>query len=238
MLSDKNSLSIDKNKPMNEKIEAAKLEMEQGWKLREALKFDESEELLNKAAAAFLEESDWSNYTEALNHLAYLYKLKGLQIALKGMDVAQKSLTTAKEHNGKIVLPLRAALSVTSFAGNFELALKYCEQAIALFEKPMPKADMLSHKATFLLRTGKIEDAWNIILEAEDLCNKHWEEEREPHRSIWLTKILLVKALILYNKGSVTEAKEIALKAQSLAQEKDLKTRLDESKSFLQLFED
>ncbi|OGC50637.1 hypothetical protein A2716_03045 [candidate division WWE3 bacterium RIFCSPHIGHO2_01_FULL_40_23] len=221
---------------MNEKLKYAKKIMEEGWKAREALEFEKAEKLLNEALKIFEEEGDHFNLIEATDHLAYSKKLKGLVLINEGLNLSIEALKTADERGMERALPLRAIMSLANAFGNFEVALKYCEEALPLFDKSMPKADILSHKATFLLRTGHIREAGRVIDEALKLCEKNWEKEREPHRSIWKSKALLTKGLILYNRKKLKEAREYGEEAKKLAQKKDLKTRLIEINLFLDLF--
>ena len=100
----------------------------------------------------------------------------------------------------------------------------------------MPKADILSHIATFQLRTGKLVDAEKTINEAELLMDNHLEEEQEPHRSIWRSKILATKGLILYNKGETESAKENLTNALDVAKKQNLKTRITEIETIMELF--
>lgn len=219
-----------------ELIENAKKLMEEGWKAREALDFKTAEKLLTQAKETFKTEKDWFNLTEALNHLAYTEKLRGIASINKGSELAQESLAIADQHKVKISSPLRANLSLANAIGNFELEVKYCREAVALMEAPMAKADLMAHLALCLLRTGKAMEAEQTINEAEKLLTQNWETEREPHRSIWKIKILKTKGLILYNKGELAASKKLGEQAKEIAVEKDLKARVVEADSFLALF--
>ena len=233
----KNRLSFCYNYCVNaELIEHAKKLMEEGWKAREALDFDTAEKLLTRAKETFTAEEDWFNLTEALNHLAYTKKLRGATYINEGFEIAQESINLARKYKVNLPSPLRAALSLANAIGNFELEIKYCQEAVALMKASMFKADLMSHLALCLLRTGKVDEAEKIVVEAEELFKKNWEEEREPHRSIWKCKMLRTKGLILYNKGNLAAAKKLGEEAKQLAVEKDLKVRIVEAENFLALF--
>jgi len=216
--------------------EDAKKIMEEGWKARENLEFEKAEKLLNQAMALFEKNDDWFNVTEALNHLAYTEKLKAVHHNLKGMEYAKKSERIAKEHFTKKVLILRALMSLANSSGLFEQALKWGYECLEEFSKPLPRSDILSHIATFQLRTGKLSEAEKVINEAESLMEQHFDEENEPHRSIWKSKILATKGLILYNKDDIKGARKYLKEALDIAEKQDLKTRVAEIKAMMELF--
>ncbi len=216
--------------------EDAKKIMEDGWKARENLEFDKAEELLSKALKIFETNEDWFNVTECLNHLAYTEKLRSVHHNLKGMDYAKKAEAVSIEHNTKKLLVLRALMSLANSAGLFEQALKWVNESLALQTKPLPQADLLSHKATFQLRTGKLLDAELTINEAEKLMESHIDEEQEPHRSIWKSKILATKGLILYNNNKTDEAKKYLKEALKIAKAQNLKTRISEINALVEIF--
>jgi len=215
----------------------AKELMEQGWKAREELDFEKADKLLKEARVLFEKEKDWFNVTEAINHLAYSEKLKAVHHNLQGLHLAKGAEKIANDHSVRKHLVLRALMSLANSAGNFEAALKYGEEALKFYDKPLPRADILSHIATFQLRTGKMSKAEKTIEEAMKLCEEGFSLESEPHRSIWKSKILLTKGLILYNKGELDGAKELGQEALKLAESQDLKTRIEEIKKFLELFD-
>lgn len=211
--------------------------MEKGWKAREDLKFKEAEKLLKEARKLFEQEKDWFNVTEAMNHLAYLKKTQSVHHNLEGLDISQEAAKVADKHNIKKLFVLRALMSLASSAGNFERALNYGMEALPLYKKPADRADILSHIATFQLRTGKMKEAQKTIKEAESLFKKGKKDVGEPHRTIWESKMMLTKAMIMYNKGSEKKSKKMAEKALGLAKKHGLKTRIKEIEAFLEVFE-
>ncbi len=217
--------------------EQAKNLMEEGWKARENLEFDKAEKLLNEALELFENNEDWFNVTETLNHLVYTQKLRAVHHIKNGLELAEKSESIATQHDTKKSLILRAQLSMASAAGLFEHALKLSYECLNETSKPLAKADMLSHIATFKLRTGNILEAENTINEAEAMfmVTENWEQEREPHRSTWKSRMVATKGLILYNKGSIEDAKKHFLDALEIAQQNDLKTRVIEIQELLKL---
>ncbi len=210
--------------------------MEEGWKARENLEFEKAEKLLKEAKALFEKNGDWFNVTEALNHLAYTEKLKAAHSNLQGMQYAEKAREVALSHSIETGFVLRALMSLASSSGLFEQALGWAEKSLHISTKPATKADILSHIATFQLRTGKLEEAEKTVNQAELLMEQGFEDEREPHRSIWKSRLLAAKALILYNKGKLREAEEYILGAQEVAEKQNLKTRMDEIKALRKLF--
>jgi tetratricopeptide (TPR) repeat protein len=214
----------------------AKEIMEEGWKARENLEFERAEKLLNEAMILFEEAGDWFNVTEALNHLAYTEKLRAVHHNLKGMEIAKKSKEISEKHGTKKALILRTLMSLADSAGLYEQALKWGHACLVEFPKPLPKADILSHVATFQLRTGNLFEAEKSINEAEDLMKSGWDQEFEPHRSIWKSKILVTKGLILYNKNDLDEARKYLTEALSIAERNNLKTRVPEIKEIMNLF--
>lgn len=222
----------------NKNILKAKDLMEQGWKTREELKFDEAENLLNQAKDIFEEEGDWFNVSECINHLAILEKLKAVHHNLIGMRYAQEADKIARENETERKLVLRALMSLANSSGLFEQALKWGIEALPLFTKDTDRADILAHIATFQLRTGDTSKALTTIKEAEFLMEKGYEEQGEPHRSIWKSKILLTKALILFNNGELSDAKTCFNEGYSIAKDQKLKTRLAEAEALKPLFDD
>ena len=218
-----------------QRIDEAKALMERGWKLREDRKFEEGEKLLHEAKEIFEEEEDWFNVTECLNHLSYSEKIKAAQSSLKGLSLAKESLKISEDHKTKRLLVLRALISLASSVGNFELAKKYTQEAMLGFDESVAKADIMSHLATFELRTGHINEAKQTADQALALLEKHWDTEKEPHRSLWKCRALLAKAIILYNMGDSTQSKEIATEALKLATDGNLKSRIQEAEAFLEL---
>jgi tetratricopeptide (TPR) repeat protein len=220
---------------MEKTIDDAKNLMELGWKAREKLEFEKAEELLTEAKNIFTMKSDWYNVTECLNHLAYTHKLKSAQELGKGMLLIEEATSISKEQTTKEQAILRAKMSLLSAKGNYENALKTAEKLATLTTKPINKADVLQHIATFQLRTGRISEALKSVQEAELLLEQGWEAESEPHRSIWKVSVLLVKGLILYNLGNITEATQIGNVALQIAKAKDLKTRINQVNEFLEM---
>jgi len=219
-----------------DEIKNSKKLMETGWKARENLEFKKAETLLNEAKTIFENEGDWFNVTETLNHLAYTEKLRAGNHNRKGMQYVKDAERIATEHSTKKALVLRTLMSLASSAGLFEQGLKWGDESLQYFTKPAIKADILSHIATFQLRTGMLAKAESTIDEAEELMKDTDNQVDEPHKSIWKTKILLTKALILYNKGSLNEAKVCVEKARKIAEEQNLKTRLKEIEAIGELF--
>ena len=212
----------------------AKELMEQGWKAREALNFEEAESKLLQAKAIFENEEDWLNVTECLNHLAYSYKLQALKLTEKGYEIAKSSLETATTRNSKIPSPLRANMSLAVSLGNFELALSTAKKLLAITEKPMNKADVLQHIAQFELRTGDAKKALETIETSLNLFKNHFEEERDPHRQIWKTAALMTKAQILLNLGDSSYT-SILDEVEHIAKEFDLKSRIIQLNTFKEL---
>ncbi|HOM77862.1 MAG TPA: hypothetical protein PLT50_01505 [bacterium] len=208
--------------------------MEAGWKARENLEFEKAEKLLKKALELFKEKEDWFNVTECLNHLAYNEKLKAVQSNQRGLEFTKESIEIAKIHETKVSSVLRALISLSSSAGLFEQALKLTEQTLQEDLKPLPKADMLSHKATFLLRTGNLQKAKEVIEEAEKLWIKYELEENEPHRSIWKSRLLMTKGLILFNIGERETGLNTLKDALNLSKEQNLKARISEIETLLE----
>ena len=219
-----------------EEIKQAKDLMEQGWKAREALDFEKADELLNKAMQLFEKNADWFNVTECLNHLAYNEKVKAVHTLDSGIKLAEKSLKTAEENGTKKVLLLRALASLSEAVGNFEVAIKYAKEFVELMQKPEDKADMNAHIAFYLLRTGKPEEALELMNDSILILEKNESEVQEPHISIWLTNAMIKKGCILYDLGKLDEAKKIGEEALKIVKEKDLKTRDVKTEEFLKLF--
>jgi tetratricopeptide (TPR) repeat protein len=176
--------------------------------------------------------------TECLNHLAILEKLKAVHHNLYGMHYAEEANVLATEHNTERKLVLRALMSLANSAGLFEKALKWGREALPLFTKDADKADILAHIATFELRTGDIETAVKTIEEAKTLMEKGYETQGEPHRSIWKSKILLTKAIILFNSGDNRTAKECFEEGYEIAKKQNLKTRIAKAEALKPLFEE
>ncbi len=210
--------------------------MEKGWKARENHEFEKAESLLHEALEAFKNEEDWFNTTECLNHLAYSKKIQAGVLADEGFDLAKQSLDIAKREGAKEVHVYRALLSLARMQGNYEKMLDYSQRCLELYDKPLNKADIMSHIARAQLRTGYLEKALETVEEALNLFEKHWEEERDPHRTIWKTSALFVKGLILYNQGAKQEAEKIGREALELAESIDNKTRTSQAENFLDLF--
>ena len=219
-----------------EEIRHAKDLMEQGWKAREALDFEKADELLKMAMQLFEKNEDWFNVTECLNHLAYTEKVKAVHGFEAGIKLAEKSLKISEEKGTKKVLLLRALASLSAAVGNFEVAMKYAKESVELMQKPEDKADMNVHIAFYLLRTGKPDEALELINDAILVLEKNESEVRDPHISIWLTNAMVKKGCILYDLGRLDEAKKIGEEALKIEKEKDTKTRGVETEEFLKLF--
>ena len=202
--------------------------MEEGWQARESLEFEKAEKLLTEAKILFEEAGDWFNVTEALNHLAYNEKLRAGQNNLKGITYAEEAKAVADKYNTKAELVFRALMSLASSAGFFEQALKWGEMCLDSVTTAAAKADILSHIAVFQLRTGKLKEAERTITKASTCMEDGFSLEREPHRSIWKSKILIAKALIFYNKGDFESVKKILVEARLVAEKQNLKARLAE----------
>lgn len=211
--------------------------MEQGWKAREDYRFAKSEELLTKAYDLFLSQQDYSNASECLNHLAYLYKTISFDNSIKAKNYANKALELCQKYDIKDTLAFRANASVLKYAGNFEKAEKYISKFLEKEESLASRADVLGDLAFITMRCGNTHKAKEIIDQAIKELEQGWENERMPHKMIWKTKLLMYKSLILYNSDEVKEAKILAQEAQKLAQGNNLKMRLAEAQELLELFE-
>lgn len=221
---------------MNEtEISNAKDLMEKGWQARENHEFEKAEELLTQAKSIFEREEDWFNVTECLNHLALSYKLQSIKLADKSVQTALASLETAKTNNTKTNLIYRNLMSAYDSAGNFEMALIYCEKCLEDTSKPIIKGDLLSHKATYEMRIGKLNDAQTTIETALKLIEDGWQDEVEPHRSIWKCRSLLAKAIILFNANQIDKAKSAANEALQIAKSNNLKTRIEQAQNIVDL---
>ncbi len=222
---------------MNE-IETAKKMMEDGWKAREDLRFDEADKLLTDAKDIFEKNNDWYNVTECLNHLAYNDKLKAQKNLNFGLEKVTDALAISKEHSTKELSIYRAQMSVLSALGNFEESLKIAKKLLSLTTKPANQADILTHIATFELRTGKLNESQESLKMAASLLQNAWKEEREPHRSIWKTSILITESLVLYNLGKLDDSRNIANEALLLSQSQNLKTRINQVLQILAMLDD
>jgi len=218
------------------KIIEAKKVMELGWQAREALEFEKAEQLLNQAKSIFQEQGDWFNVTECLNHLAYTEKVKASQSLIKGVAFANKALETANKNTTKLVHIYRVLFSLSVSLGNFEAALKWINEYLALQKKPEDVADAKANKALCLLRMGNAKDALALIDEALVTLQANASGIAEPHISLWLVAALLKKAVILYDTGQVAEADTVSSTALVLAREKNLKTRIVEIEEFRKNF--
>lgn len=216
-----------------EKIKKAKELMEDGWKAREDLDFDQAEQLLSEARTIFEEEGDWFNVTECLNHLAYMHRLIALRASLKGVEMAEASRKIAIDKKTKEVNTTRALMSTTGLAGEYERACKYAEGYLKIQESPAPRGDVEASLARFLLRTGKLDEAYKMIEKALSDLAEGWDEESFPHKAIWKSGALLTKALILYNMEDSGQARQLAREALEIAKEHKLKTRKLEAERFL-----
>lgn len=218
-----------------DKIDIAKYLMEEGWKAREALEFDKAEILLNEARKEFEALNDYSNVTECLNHLAYLYKLKAYWSGKKAVEYAKRSLETAKEKNAKTILSIRAVVSTLKYTGNFEEAYPYIKSFIDSQENVAAKGDVEADFAFTTMRMGYPDEALKIINDSISHIEEGWEMERMPHKAIWMSKAYLFRGLINYNLGKKDEAKKDYNQALKYAKDADNKTRLAEAEDLKRL---
>lgn len=220
----------------NKKVSTAKQLMGDGWKAREDYRFKEAEDMLNEAYELFVQEEDYFNATECLNHLSINERLKAGVSMKKAIECAQKSYKLAQDKGTKTDLILRALMSSYGTAGEYELGMKYVEELLSRTEKPANRADYLTHLAMFKLRAGDISSARDSIEEAEKLLDEGWDSEREPHRSIWKCAILMNKSVILYNLGKKNDACKYAKEALELAKAQNLKARIQQAERLMELF--
>ena len=212
--------------------------MEAGWKARENYEFVRSEELLNKAKTLFEEQGDFHNVTECLNHLAYLRKTQSFVLAKEAEKFAAESLTLASNKSLDPTLSHRANASVLKYAGEFEKAESHVKSVIeGMKTNSAARGDMQADLALILMRRGQINNALKEIELASKELEEGWEAERMPHKMIWKVKLLLTWSLIDYNLGKIEEGKNKALEAKKLAEENDLKMRLEEANATLELFQ-
>lgn len=210
--------------------------MEEGWKLREILEFNKAEESLVQAKNGFENQEDWFNVTECLNHLSYNEKLKSKHAGFSAIRFAEESYQIAKKNNTKMVFCLRALLSASMGLGNYERSKIFAEELVSMTEKSASKGDFMRHLAECQLRTGDLISAEKTIEKSLELIDKGWEEEMDPQKSIWKTAALILKAIILYNKGNLEESKRTLQDAKDIAEKMNLKTRLAEISEAMKLF--
>lgn len=226
------------NNNMTKTIEEAKSIMEEGWKAREEFDFKKAKELLKEAMEIFESHEDWYNVTECLNHLAYTQKLKAQKVLRKGLEFVDKSVKIAQKNQTKDGSVLRAQMSLLSVYGDFETALKVARKLLSTQVKPANQADVLGHIAFFELRTGNPSSALKSIEQTEKLLDESWDEEREPHRSIWKVSQLVTKGLIHFHLGDKVSAKTAGEAALEIAKREDLQTRIIQAEAFLKLLDE
>ena len=214
-------------------LDEARVLLEEGWKAREALDLDTARIKLQESQQVFEETGEFQLVTESLNHQAYTEKLDAGQHAVLALELAMKSEQIAVEHGVDPVLTYRAVMSTAETAGLFELALQYANKMLPLLDKPILKGDLMSHIATFEMRTGNITKASQSIEQALSLLEEGWETEREPHRTIWKLRALCTKAIIKSNMGEKDEAKNLLENAKRIAENNDLKPRLKQIETLI-----
>lgn len=207
-------------------LEKAKVLLEEGWKARENLDLPTARVKLQESQRIFEEAGEFRLVTESLNHRAYTEKLDATQHAALGLELAMESERVALEHGTEVVLIYRAIMSCAETANFHELGLQYANKMLPLLKKPVLQGDLYSHIATFEMRTGNLEQANQTIEKGLALLQEGWETEREPHRTIWLLRAHMAKALITYNGGNRDGAIDILQKAKdSIQGREDLKAR-------------
>ena len=220
-----------------EKRKDPKQLMEEGWKSRENLNFEQAEKKLTKAKKLFEEQEDFYNASECLNHLSILKKMRGMELLREAVRLGLESLKLNEEKGNKTILSKRAVASSLKTLGEFEKAEKYIKAVVEnMKENSTARSEMRTDLAFNLMRRGKINEAKEQIELAQKELEEGWENERFPHKVIWKTKLLNYRSLIEYNLGNIDIAKELAEEMHKLAKENDLKTRLEEAKSLLELF--
>ncbi len=207
--------------------------MERGWKARESLDFELAETLLKEAKSLFAQAKDWYNVTECLNHLAYTYKMQSDQLLNQGIAATQEAESISATRKTKPASVLRAKISLLSAKGLYEEALKTAHQLLKTVDRPANKADVFQHIAMYELRTGHLTQAKKSIAKAEYLLAQGWEEEREPHRSIWKVSILLTKGLIYHNLRNPIEAKKCGKESLIIATTNNLQARAAQAEAFM-----
>ena len=213
--------------------------MEEGWKAREDLRFEEAKDLLQKAKGLFQEAGDWFNVTECNNHLVYTDRMVAEQVTLNAIKTAEESLKIATDRSTKKPAVLRALVTIYTSNGQFEMALKYCKEYLSLQTDGLDRADLMSHLALLTCRTGDAKKALEIINDTMGLFDKFADQMpgKEPAASIWLAKALATKAVILFNSGDTAQAKEFAKQSLDLATQKNQKTRIMQANELLKLFD-
>ncbi len=215
-------------------LEEAKVLLEEGWKARENLDLPTARVKLQESQRVFEEAGEFRLVTESLNHQAYTEKLDATQHAALALELAMESEQVALENGTELVLIYRAVMSCAETAGLYEIGLQYANKMLPLLEKPVLQGDLYSHIATFEMRTGNLEQAKQTIEKGLALLQEGWETEREPHRTIWLLRAHMAKALITYNSGNRDEAVSILQKAkESVKDREDLKPRVQQIEMLL-----
>ena len=94
-----------------EKRKDPKQLMEEGWKAREDLHFEEAEKKLTQAKKLFEEQEDFYNASECLNHLSILKKMRGMELLREAVRLGLESLKLNEEKGNKTILSNRVVAS-------------------------------------------------------------------------------------------------------------------------------
>ncbi len=198
--------------------------MDKGWRARERTTpfwFVVSWVLLNLARIIFIIIGDDFGYSESLNHLGILAKLRArrqMRFAISNFKKAERIAD-----NAATWLNLGGALME---AGAYEAAKEPLKQAIEAYgDKPGARGNARSHHARTLLRTGQVEQAGEQNKLALEELEKGRGEEDTFHLTVWKTSALMTEARIRFASGNCDEAQNLAQKALKLAKEMSLPER-------------
>lgn len=211
--------------------------MEKGWRARERTTpfwFVVSWVLLNLARIIFRIIGDDFGYSESLNHLGILAKLRArrqMRFAITNFKKAERVTD-----NAATWLNLGGALME---AGAYEAAKEPLEQAVEAYaDSPAARGNARSHHARTLLRTGEIKLAGEVNEKAMAELAEGEDDEDAFQNAVWKTSALMTKARILFASGDCEGAKEVAHAALSLAESSKLTERTRQAQELVSSFSD
>ncbi len=171
-------------------------------------------------------------YVTVMGEYVIQIRLEGGRKYVEAVKLGLEVYKFNKENNLKNIFGPRSVSHPLQNAGNFEEAEPYLRELIEMtVDNPYKQGEEMAHLSFCLLRTGRIDEAEQLIDRAIKRITENGKNEK--YLNVPYSRALMFKALILNAKGKVKEALDIANEALSLAKKDNLPFRIIQAESLV-----
>ncbi len=175
-------------------------------------------------------------YTTLMAEYIIQLRLEAKNKLDEALRLAQNTLAYDREHKINNPLSLRSLSHVLTDLGGFELAEPLLRQICTQYtgNNSLRLGEAQAHLSLNLLRTGKVSEASGLIDQA--IQNIRANNTKESYIEVRESYALIVKSLIEYAQGNLTQALQDAEEALIVATRGQATFRIKQAQELLKLF--